>query len=117
MSEGMGPMERKNRRDPRYSVTVDASLGNEAVTRSAVRVTNVSARGCRFSSVRRLEKGSHIMLAFGNAAVLDARVRWRIGGAHGVRFEDPLHPVVLDHIRLFLSKEPAYVAERQPLPA
>jgi hypothetical protein len=32
-----------------------------------------------------------------------------------VRFDSPLHPVVLDHIRLFLSKEPALVAEREPL--
>ncbi len=110
-------MKRENRRDPRYSVTVDASFGNEAVTGSAVRVTNVSARGCRFASVRRLEKGSLIVLAFGGAAVLDAKVRWRIGGAHGVRFQEPLHPMVLDHIRLFLSKEPAFVAERVPMPA
>ena len=110
-------MGQENRRDPRYSVTVEASFGNEAVAGSAVRVTNVSSRGCRFSSVRRLDKGSPIMLAFGEAAVLDATVRWRVGGAHGVRFEAPLHPVVLDHIRLFLSKEPALVAERAPFPA
>jgi hypothetical protein len=109
-------MERRIRRDPRYSVTVDASVGDEAVAGSAVRVTNVSARGCRFSSVRRIEKGSLIVLAFGEAAVLDAKVRWRVGGAHGVRFEAPLHPVLLDHVRLFLSKEPAFVAERQPMP-
>lgn len=110
-------MTQENRRDPRYSVTVDASFGDEAVAGSAVRVTNVSARGCRFSTVRRIEKGAHIVLAFGQAAVLDAKVRWRVGGAHGVRFEAPLHPVVLDHIRLFLSKEPALVAERVPLGA
>lgn len=110
-------MNRENRRDPRYTVTVDASFGSEAGAGSAVRVTNVSARGCRFASMRRLDKGALIVLAFGEAAVLDAKVRWRVGGAHGVRFEAPLHPVVLDHIRLFLSKEPALVAERMPYPA
>ena len=110
-------MTQENRRDPRYSVTINASFGNEAVDGSAIRVTNLSARGCRFSSVRRLDKGSAIVLAFGEAAVLDAKVRWRVGGAHGVRFSVPLHPVVLDHIRLFLSKEPALVAERVPLGA
>jgi hypothetical protein len=108
-------MEWESRRDPRYSVIVDARFGDEPVAGSAVRVTNVSARGCRFSTVRRIEKGSRIVLAFGKAAVLDAKVRWRVGGAHGVRFEAPLHPVVLDHIRLFLSKEAALVAERVPL--
>ena len=110
-------MTQENRRDPRYNVAVNASFGNEVVDGSAVRVTNVSARGCRFASVRRLDKGSAIVLAFGEAAVLDAKVRWRVGGAHGVRFTAPLHPVVLDHIRLFLSKEPALVAEREPLTA
>jgi hypothetical protein len=110
-------MTQENRRDPRYNVKVDANFGDEAGSGSAVRVTNVSARGCRFASVRRLERGSCIVLAFGAAAVLDAKVRWRVGGAHGVRFEAPLHPVVLDHIRLFLSKEPALVAEREPFPA
>lgn len=110
-------MTQENRRDPRYSVKVDASFGNEAVSGSAVRITNVSSRGCRFASMRRLQKGSRIVLAFGATAVLDAKVRWRVGGAHGVRFEAPLHPVVLDHIRLFLSKEPALVAERVPLSA
>jgi hypothetical protein len=110
-------MEQQNRRDPRYSVTVDASFGDKAVAGSAVRVTNVSARGCRFSTVRRIEKGARIVLAFGEAAVLDAKIRWRVGGSHGVRFDAPLHPVVLDHIRLFLSKEPAVIAEREPLTA
>ena len=110
-------MEREHRHDPRYNVTVDASFGNEVVAGSPIRVTNVSSRGCRFASMRRLDKGSLIVLAFGEAAVLDAKVRWRVGGAHGVRFAEPLHPLVLDHIRLFLSKEPALVAERVPLTA
>lgn len=108
-------MTQENRRDSRYDVEVEATIGNEAVPGSAIRVTNVSARGCRFASVKRLEKGSNIVLAFGAAAMLEAKVRWRVGGAHGVRFAAPLHPVVLDHIRLFLSKGPAYVAEREVL--
>jgi hypothetical protein len=110
-------MARQFRRDPRYNVTVDASFRNEAVTRSAIRVINVSARGCRFASVRRLETGTPIELAFGDAATLEGKVRWRVGGAHGVRFGKPLDPALLDHIRLFLSSEPAFVAEREPVAA
>ena len=105
------------RRDARYEVTVDASFRNAKVNRSSVRVTNLSARGCRFSSVRRLEKGSLIVLTFGAAATLEANVRWRFGGSHGVRFVKPLRPAVLDHIRLFLSEQPAFVAEREPAAA
>ena len=110
-------MEPENRRDPRYNVTVDASVRSEAVKRSPVRVTNISSLGCRFSSVRRLEAGTAVMLTFGEVYTIDASVRWRFGGTHGLRFEQPLQHVVLDHIRLFLSEEPAFVAEREPLTA
>jgi hypothetical protein len=108
-------MEPEHRRDPRYNVAVDASVRSEAIKRSPVRVTNVSAQGCRFSSVRRLESGSLVTMTFGEVYTLDATVRWRFGGSHGLRFEQPLHSIVLDHIRLFMSEEPAFVAEREPL--
>jgi hypothetical protein len=32
---------------------------------------------------------------------------------HGISFDEPLHPAVLDHIRLFLSREPALIEERR----
>ena len=108
-------MGQENRRDPRYDVAVGASYRNGPEGRSLVKVTNVSARGCRFMSERRLEVGSPILLSFGTASTLDAKVRWRVGKAHGIRFAEALHPTVLDHIRLFLSEEPALVAERAPI--
>ena len=110
-------MGHENRRDPRYDVAVGASYWNGPDGRILVKVTNVSARGCRFASERRLETGSPIVMAFGNAATLDAKVRWRVGKTHGIRFAEPLHPAVLDHIRLFLSEDPALVAERAPITA
>lgn len=110
-------MARWDRRDPRYDVAVDASFRNATLARSPVRVKNLSASGCRFSSQRRLEAGSLIVLTFGEVATLDATVRWRFGGAHGVRFATALDPGVLDHIRLFLSEQPALVAEREPATA
>lgn len=110
-------MQREIQRDPRYDVTVDASFRNATVVRSPVRVKNLSASGCRFSSQRRLDPGSLIVLTFGEAATLEATVRWRFGGAHGVRFAAALEPNVLDHIRMFLSEQPALVAEREPATA
>ena len=110
-------MVQENRRDPRYNVAVGASYWNGGDGRTMVKVSNVSARGCRFASDRLLETGSPIVVSFGNAATVDAKVRWRVGKMHGVRFAEPLHPTVLDHIRLFLSEEPALYAERAPLPA
>src|SRR5688572_25670908 len=110
-------MPEQHRRDPRYNVAVGASFRDRADALTLVRVSNLSARGCRFSSERRLEAGSLIVLTFGKAGTLEARVRWRVGGSHGVRFGKALEPGVLDHIRLFLSEEPALVAEREALSA
>jgi hypothetical protein len=111
-------MSYENRREPRFNVMVAAAFRNGTGSRRAVRVTNLSARGCRFSSPdRRLGAGHFLALDFGRVGLVDARVKWRAGNLHGVRFERPLHPAVLDHIRYFLSEEPALMPEGCPLPA
>jgi len=109
-------MGQEHRRDPRYNVEVGASFRNGSATRNLVKVSNISMRGCRFSSAHALERGAPIVLTFGGVA-LDAKVRWRVGKTHGVRFVEPLHSAVLDHIRLFLSETPAFSAEREPISA
>jgi PilZ domain-containing protein len=111
-------MSREHRREDRYNVAVAASFRHGAGTSRAVRVPPLSARGCRFISADGgLGKGTFITLSFGRAGTLDARVKWRVGDAHGVRFDAPLEPALLDHIRLFLSEQPALVAEREPVTA
>ena len=106
-------MSQENRREPRFNVIVAAAFRNGASgSRRAVRVTNLSARGCRFSSPDgRLGAGHFLTLDFGRVGLIDARVKWRAGNLHGIRFERALHPAVLDHIRYFLSEEPALVPE------
>ncbi len=100
-------------RSPRYAIAVDADARIGKVVEQAVHVTNLSASGCRFvSPFRRLVMGTPITLTFGRSGVIAAKVRWRIGETHGVRFLQPLQPAMLDHIRLFLSEKPAFVAER-----
>lgn len=111
-------MAREDRREPRYAVAVDASYCHGVASRRPVKITNLSATGCRFVSPgRRLGLATFITLSFGRAGLVEARVRWRLGHTHGVRFVRPLQPAVLDHIRLFVSKEPALVAERDAPPA
>jgi hypothetical protein len=110
-------MGEESRRDDRYNVAVAASFKNGAGGSSQVRVTNISARGCRFAGPNKLPMGSLITLSFGRLGQLDAKVKWRVGTGHGVRFDTPLQPAALDHIRLFLSEEPAFVAEREPMVA
>lgn len=106
------------RREPRYNIAVEASVRDGSDSHQPVSVTNLSAAGCRFVSPDlRLRMRTLVSLSFGRAGVVDAKVRWRVGDVHGVRFDRPLQPAVLDHIRMFLSEKPALVAEREALTA
>ncbi len=79
----------------------------------AVAISNLSLDGCRFTaSGRRIAAGTLLALGVGPVGTLHARVAWRVGSVHGISFDQPLHPAVLDYIRLFLSTEPALIEER-----
>lgn len=111
-------MAGENRREPRYRIAVDANFAQGSVDERSVKVINLSSTGCRFASPGLLlRRGTLVNLTFGRAGTVGARVRWRVGEIHGVRFDIPLQPAVFDHIRLFLSEEPAVVAERDALSA
>jgi hypothetical protein len=107
MSKGAEPLYAS-----RYNVQVDASMLGPEGSRQEVRLTNLSHSGCRFTAPRKLGLGAQITIAAGRAGLIAARVKWRVGTAHGVRFEQPISDAMLDHIRLFLSEQPALVAER-----
>jgi hypothetical protein len=103
------------RLEDRYDVAVAASFHSGPGAARPVRVVNLSARGCRFvARDSRHGVGTAVTLKFGRVEALNGRVKWRIGGTHGIRFEQPLQPAELDHIRLFLSEQPALAAEREP---
>ena len=99
------------RREPRYAVVISGNLRNASMRPQVVQVTNLSASGCRLVSPRRLGQGDYITLKIGPVGPLDAKVAWREADDHGIEFEAPLHPAVLDHMRLFLSENPALYAE------
>jgi len=106
------------RHEDRYDVTVVAGFQCGIGTRRPVRVANVSARGCRFVAREgKLGVGSAVTLKFGRVEAINGRVKWRVGRTHGVRFAHALKAEELDHIRLFLSEQPALVAEREPAAA
>lgn len=101
------------RRAPRYGVEVAGIIRSGTIGEETVAISNLSIDGCRFSAPRRrIAAGTVLTMAVGPVGILHARVAWRVGAVHGVRFDQPLHPAVLDHIRLFLSKHPALIEER-----
>lgn len=110
----MGP---EQGRDRRYAVKVEGKTEHRDGQVQAVQVTNLSANGCRFEAARPFGDYAFLTLSFGKAETLEAQVCWRIGETHGVRFARPLHPALLDHVRLFLSEQPALVAEREEVSA
>ena len=106
-------MDTGDRNENRYDVQVAASVTNGGTSEQTVKVTNLSSSGCRFTAYGTLRLGPLISIRAGRSALLKARVKWRDGNTYGVRFEDPVPPAILDHIRLFLSERPALVADRQ----
>ena len=111
-------MNREKRREPRYSVELGARVRNGSGMPRTVAVTNLSQRGCRFKlSDRRLGAGSFLTITVERVGFLDAHVKWRDGDWHGIRFDHPLHPAVLDHIRLFLSRFPGFEEEVEEAPS
>ena len=99
------------RRSPRYG------LADEWVIRGTGKpyagVLPTLDEGCRINaSGRRFAAGTLLTIGVGPVALIHARVAWRVGPVHGISFDQSLHPAVLDHIRLFLSREPALIEER-----
>jgi hypothetical protein len=103
-----------NRRaSPRYAVAVEAVIRAPGGSEHKASLSNLSLHGCRCSVLgRRIPAGTRLSIAVGPVTLLHARIAWRVGAVHGISFDEALHPAVLDHIRLFLSTEPALIEER-----
>ena len=101
------------RRSPRYGVAVEGVIRGEGGMERTVAIANLSVEGCRINaSGRRFAAGTLLTIGVGPVALIHARVALRVGPVNGISFDQSLHPAVLDHIRLFLSREPALIEER-----
>jgi len=101
-----------NRRiDVRYPVKVAGDLHDGVSAALKIDVANLSRGGCRFSTGGAIRDGAYVTLALGSAGYYDGRVVWNLGHDHGVAFDHPLHPAVLDHIRNFVSAKPSFQAD------
>jgi hypothetical protein len=101
------------RRSPRYGVEVEGIVRDAGGVSYTVAISSLSLDGCRLNAPgRRMAAGTLLTIGVGPAGQIPARVAWRVGPVHGVSFDQPLHRAVLDHIRMFLSAEPALIEER-----
>lgn len=98
----------EKRRDPRHAVVVGACIRNGTGAPRTVAVTDLSRRGCR---IRVPGSGfgidAFVTITVAGLGFLGARVKWRKADLHGICFEEPLHPAVLDHIRHVLGLPPS----------
>ena len=98
---------------PRYGVDVEGTIRRDGGGEERVAISNLSRDGCRLSAPgRRFAIGTALEIAIGPIGIVRARVTRRVGASHGVSFDRRLPKAEFDHIRLFLSKEPALTAER-----
>ena len=97
---------------PRYGVDVEGMIRTGSGDEDRVTISNLSCDGCRLSAPgRRFAVGTVLTMRVGPVGIVRARVTRRVGAMHGISFDEPLQTAVLDHIRLFLSKEPALIEE------
>jgi len=98
---------------PRYGVDVEGTIRRDGGGEERVTISNLSRDGCRLRAPgRRFAIGTVLEIAIGPIGIVRARVTRRVGASHGVSFDRPLPKAEFDHIRLFLSKEPALIAEQ-----
>jgi hypothetical protein len=65
-----------------------------------VTIVDLSERGCRiFDRMGYLSQDLAVTIKIGPVGPIDATVRWQDQPYAGIRFDNPLHPAVLDHIR------------------
>ena len=65
-----------------------------------VTIVDLSERGCRiFDRMGYLSPNLAVTIKIGPVGPIDATVRWQDQPYAGIRFDNPLYPAVLDHIR------------------
>lgn len=65
-----------------------------------VTIVDLSDRGCRiYDRMGHLPHNLSVTIKIGPIGPIDATVRWHDQPYAGLRFDNPLYPAVLDHIR------------------
>lgn len=92
-------LQRDQRREDRGSVVLPGGIRHNVTSRAEVKVTDLSARGCRIEAPGRdLDQGSAVFIRLDQLAPLRANVRWYEAGFAGLEFDQPLYVAVLDHL-------------------
>lgn len=88
-----------DRREDRYQIVLLGHCSDGTGRRSSAEITDLSMHGCKVrTSPTLLAKNETVWIKLGSRDPLQGEVRWRKEDFAGVRWENPLHPAILDHI-------------------
>ncbi|GAA5049776.1 hypothetical protein GCM10023208_08230 [Erythrobacter westpacificensis] len=86
------------RDEPRFDVTLIGRMYGSHGSRE-VTIFDLSTRGCRVEDLSHAKPGSIVTIKIGTVGPIGAVIRWRRQNFVGLKFENPLHPAVLENIR------------------
>jgi hypothetical protein len=89
----------------RTAVPGEVGLRAQGRTQYRVRVLDLSTDGCKVELVERPAVGDHMRVKFDGIESLDAEVCWVDSHTAGLRFEQRIHPAVLDLLLRRLGAE------------
>ena len=88
------------RKETRHPVDIEGRYRTGNGIAYDVIVNDLSQHGCRiFDRFSNLVIGKQISIRIGSIGPLFAEVRWREGQIVGIKFNEPLHPSVFNHMR------------------
>ncbi|MBY0283937.1 MAG: PilZ domain-containing protein [Sphingomonas sp.] len=91
------PLDHQRREGERARVMMVASIRERSATAHDAVINDLSRQGCQVSNIF-LRTGKPVWVRFGHLAPIEATVMWARGDQSGIRFNQPLHPAVLDHV-------------------
>ena len=106
MSDARFPRRRMNiaaapndaRSGLRLEVEIEVTLSGSSVGRKKVELRDISVSGCRIACVSNYPAGTTVIVNLPGLSPLGAQVRWSDLAFCGLRFNAPMHPLVVDRI-------------------
>lgn len=88
-----------DRDSERYDISIVGTLRTGTGKRE-VTIVDLSEKGCRiFDRMGHLAPNMSVTIKIGPVGPIDATMRWQEQPYAGIRFDNPLYPAVLEHIR------------------
>jgi hypothetical protein len=84
----------------RLEVEIDVTLSGSRVGRQKVELRDISVSGCRIACVSNYPAGTTVIVNLPGLSPIGAQVRWSDFAFCGLRFNAPIHPLVVDRIMI-----------------